>query len=104
MKELDLTQYSEETFESIKHVNEYGQEYWLARELQKVLEYSDYRNFELAIFKAMDACKNSGHDIEDHFGEVTEMVGIGSGAHRELKSYQLSRYACYLIVMNGDPD
>lgn len=99
----DLEKYNYETFESIKHVNDYGQEYWLARELQRVLEYSDYRNFELSIFKAMDACKSSGFEISDHFGEVTEMVTIGSGARRYLKSYQLSRYACYLIVMNGDP-
>lgn len=98
-----LGTYNDQTFEDIKHVNEYGQEYWLARELQRVLEYSDYRNFELSIFKAMDSCKSSGFNISDHFGEVTEMVTIGSGAHRYLKSYQLSRYACYLIVMNGDP-
>lgn len=98
-----IKHYSEETFESIKHVNDYGQEYWLARELQRVLEYSDYRNFELTISKAMEACKTAGGQVEDHFGEVTEMVEIGSGARRELKSYELSRYACYLIVMNGDP-
>lgn len=90
-------------FEDIKHVNEYGQEYWYARELAKVLQYSDYRNFEAAIFKAMEACQNSGFEISDHFGEATEMVSIGSKAHRELRSYKLSRYACYLIVMNGDP-
>lgn len=98
-----VIRYSEDTFENIKHVNEFGQEYWLARELQKVLEYSDFRNFEAAIFKAMEACQGSGHTISDHFGDVTEMVSIGSGALRPVKSYQLSRYACYLIVMNGDP-
>ena len=59
-------------------------------------------NYELTIFKAMEACKNSNNNIEDHFGEATEMVPIGSGAKRSFKSYQLSRYACYLIVMNGD--
>lgn len=99
----DLKNYSDHTFDSIKHVNNFGQEYWLARELQRVLEYSDYRNFELSIFKAMESCKTSGNNIDDHFGKVTEMVPIGSGAYRPLKSYQLSRYACYLIVMNGDP-
>lgn len=93
----------ENTFESIKHINEYGQEYWLSRELQKALEYSDYRNFEATIFKAMEACKGSGNYIPDHFGDVTEMVRIGSGAERPFKGYQLSRYACYLIAMNGDP-
>lgn len=99
----DTGNYSEELFESIKHVNEYGQEYWNARELSKVLEYKDFRNFELTVYKAMDACKNSGFEISDHFGESTEMVPIGSGAKRSLRSYQLTRYACYLIVMNGDP-
>lgn len=103
MTHTDLTKYSEQTFESIKHINEYGQEYWLARELQHVLEYNDYRNFELSIFKAMEACQGAGAEITDHFGDVTEMVPIGSGAQRALRSYQLSRYACYLIVMNGDP-
>ena len=98
-----LAEYSEQTFEGIKHINEAGQEYWLARELQRVLDYSDYRNFELSVFKAMDACKASGFNTSDHFVETTEMVTIGSSAHRYPKSYMLSRYACYLIVMNGDP-
>ena len=98
-----LVSYSEETFDSIKHINEHGAEYWLARELSKVLGYKDFRNFELLIYKAMESCKNSGYEISDHFGEVTEMVQIGSKAQRELPSYMLSRYACYLTVMNGDP-
>ncbi len=96
------TNYTESLFESIRHVNEYGQEFWYARELSKVLDYKDFRNFELTIFKAMESCENSGFKISDHFGEVTEMVTIGSGAQRGFKSYTLSRYACYLIVMNGD--
>lgn len=99
----DIEKYSEATFENIKHINEYGQEFWYARELARVLEYKDFRNFEQIIFKAMDACKNSGFDIADHFGDVTEMVEIGSKAQRGFPSYMLSRYACYLIVMNGDP-
>lgn len=99
----DIQQYSEQTFESIKHINEYGQEFWYARELARVLEYKDFRNFEQSIFKAMDACKNSGYDIADHFGDATEMVEIGLGAQRGFPSYTLSRYACYLTVMNGDP-
>ena len=89
-------------FDSIRHINEFGQEFWYARELSKVLMYHDFRNFELTMTKAMEACKNSGHEISDHFGEVTEMVSIGSGAKRGFPSYCLSRYACYLIVMNGD--
>lgn len=97
------TQYTESLFESIKHIDENGDEFWYARELSKVLEYRDFRNFELTIYKAMDACENSSNIVSDHFGEVTEMVPIGSGAKRGFKSYKLSRYACYLIVMNGDP-
>ena len=99
----DIEKYSEATFENIKHINEYGQEFWYARELARVLEYKDFRNFEQIIFKAMDACQNSGFDIADPFGDVTEMVEIGSKAQRGFPSYMLSRYACYLIVMNGDP-
>lgn len=95
--------YTESLFESIKHINEYGQEVWYARELAKVLDYKDFRNFELIIFKAMEACRNSENEISDHFGEFTEMVPIGSNAKRGFKSYQISRYGCYLIVMNGDP-
>lgn len=102
LSDEEKNNYTESLFESIRHVNGYGQEFWYARELAKALEYKDFRNFELAIFKAMDACKNSGYNVSDHFGEVTEMVTIGSGAQRGFKSYQLSRYACYLIVMNGD--
>lgn len=102
LSEEEQNNYTESLFESIKHINEYGQEFWYARELSKVLEYKDFRNFELTIFKAMEACENSKNKISDHFGEVTEMVTIGSGAQRGFKSYQLSRYACYLIVMNGD--
>lgn len=101
-KQEQQENYTDTLFESIKHINEYGQEFWYARELSKTLEYRDFRNFELSIFKAMDACKNSGYKISNHFGEVTEMVKIGSGAQRGFPSYQLSRYACYLIVMNGD--
>ena len=99
----DKTNYTETLFDSIKHINDYGEEFWYARELAKVLEYKDFRNFELTIFKAMEACSNSGFKISDHFGEVTEMVSIGSGARRGFNSYMLDRYACYLIVMNGDP-
>lgn len=95
--------YTESLFESIKHINEYGQEVWYARELAKVLDYKDFRNFELIIFKAMEACRNSENEISDHFGEFTEMVSIGSNAKRGFRSYQISRYGCYLIVMNGDP-
>lgn len=99
----ELVKYSEQTFESIKHINEYGEEYWLARELQPVLEYAQWRRFSDAIERAKLACKNSGFAVEDHFADAGKMVDIGSGAERQIDDVMLSRYACYLIVMNGDP-
>jgi DNA-damage-inducible protein D len=90
-------------FERIKQANEAGNEYWESRDLATVLEYSQYRNFEAVIEKAKLACFNSGHRIEDHFADVSKMVGIGSGAEREIGITLLSRYACYLIIQNADP-
>lgn len=94
---------NEALFESIKHVNEYGQEFWYARELQKVLEYAQWRRFSDAIERAKEACANAGFEPDDHFAGVGKMVEIGSGAEREIDDISLSRYACYLIAMNGDP-
>ena len=93
----------ENIFDNIKHVNEYGQEFWYARELQPVLEYSQWRYLKEAIERAKTACYNSGQNVADHFAEVRKMVDIGSNAKRSVEDYELSRYACYLIVMNGDP-
>ena len=93
----------ENIFDNIKHVNEYGQEFWYARELQPVLEYSQWRYLKEAIERAKTACGNSGQNVADHFAEVRKMVDIGSNAKRSVEDYELSRYACYLIVMNGDP-
>ena len=92
-----------QTFEDIKQINDNRQEFWSARALAKVLDYTDYRNFQTVIEKAKKASQNSGHHVEDHFVEVNEMVILGSGSQREINSYELSRYACYLIVQNGDP-
>ena len=100
----ELVKYSEQTFESIKHVNEYGEEYWLARELQGVLEYARWENCKKAIKRAKKACTSSGLLVEDHFRELRKMLPLGSGAEREIDDVMLSRYACYLVVMNGDPN
>ena len=90
-------------FEQIRNVDEQGNEYWSARDMAKVLEYTDFRNFLKVIDKAKISCKNSGHPVENHFVDINEMVFIGSGAERLLSSFKLSRYACYLIVQNADP-
>lgn len=90
-------------FEEIKRSNESG-EFWSARELAKVFEYVEYRNFKPVIGKAKEACANSGQSVENHFVDFHEMVAIGSGAERGFDDgVMLSRYACYLIVQNADP-
>ena len=94
--------YDNHTFEDIKHINENGIEYWYARELQKVLDYKEWRKFEGVIQRAKEACKNSNVNVIDHFVEADKMVQIGSGAERKQKDYKLTRYACYLIAQNGD--
>lgn len=94
---------AENTFETIKKVDNNGREYWSSRELAKVLEYPDYRKFLNVIDKAKVACENSGEVIHNHFVHTDEMVQIGSGAERPVDTMYLSRYACYLIVQNSDP-
>jgi DNA-damage-inducible protein D len=97
----------ENIFEKIRKVNEHGMEYWSARELYKLLGYTEYGKFIPAIERAKEACKNSGQESKDHFAHVSEMIKIATGtekeASREIKDYNLSRYACYLIAQNGDP-
>ncbi len=91
------------TFESIRQTDTDGNEFWIARELAKVLDYSEYRHFLPVIERAKEACRVSDHIVRDHFEDILEMVDIGSGAKREFAGIKLSRYACYLIVQNGDP-
>ena len=98
-----LENYNNTIFESIKHINEYGSEYWMARELMKVLEYKRWDKFCNVIENAKTACEQSEFIINDHFSQVGKMVGIGSNTTRSIIDYKLSRYACYLIVQNADP-
>lgn len=103
MNKNEIIDQHHQTFESIKNQDDAGHEYWQARQLAKVLEYSEYRHFLPVIERAKEACGNSGHAVEDHFEDILEMVEIGSGAKRKIQDIRLSRYACYLIVQNGDP-
>ena len=99
MKEIDK---NNKSFEKIKHIDENGIEFWYARELMPILQYSNWQNFENIIDKAKTSCKNSDVNILDHFIDISKMVQIGSGAERKQKDYKLSRYDCYLIAQNGD--
>lgn len=101
LTEDEQNSYTETLFESIKHINEYGNEFWYARELQKALEYSEWRNFSKVIDKAITACENSKNAVSDHFVEVNKIVDAGVTS-KPVEDYELSRYACYLIVQNGD--
>ena len=98
-----LSNSNQTIFERIKRIDQAKNEYWTARDLAKVLEYSEYRHFKPVIDRAKEACRNSGYKVADHFEDILEMVSIGSGAEREIEDVKLSRYACYLIVQNADP-
>ena len=98
----NIKEYKNKTFEDIKHTGEHGEEFWYARELQKVLDYKEWRKFENVMNKAKKACKNSNLTVADHFVGADKMVTIGSGAKRKQRDYKLTRYACYLIAQNGD--
>lgn len=90
-------------FERIRHISPAGNEFWSSRDFAQVLGYVNYRHFLAVIEKARTACFNSGQRVEDHFVGIDEMVGIGSGAQRPVKTVMMSRYACYLVIQNADP-
>ena len=98
----ELEKINETIFESIKHVDDDGNEYWYARELQKVLEYTEWRKFVGVIKKAINSCKASNYVTSDHFVGADKMRNLGKGGQRKVSDYKLSRYACYLIAQNGD--
>lgn len=99
MNDLEL---SSSIFENIKHIDEFGNEYWNARELQKTLNYKEWRKFKGVINKAIVSCDISNNSSLDHFVQLDKMIKIAKGARRKIDDYKLSRYACYLIAQNGD--
>ena len=90
-------------FENIKHIDEYNNEFWYARELQKVLEYKDWRNFQNVIDKEKESCKNSKFNLDEQLVEVNKLSKRNNNAVANIQGYKLSRYICYLIVQNADP-
>ena len=99
----EIKEYTEKVFEDIKHIDEFGNEYWLTRELQNILGYNQWRSINDLIERAKVACGESKYNVDDHFAVQRKMVDIGSKTKRKIIDYKLSRYACYLIVMNGNP-
>lgn len=99
-KELEVNYTND--FEGIKHIDEKEREYWYARELQKVLQYNKWENFEKVILKAKDSCKNSGISTDDHFPDIRKTIKMPKGAQKIINDMKLTRYACYLIAQNGD--
>ena len=100
---MEIKKYNETVFEDIKHIDEYGNEYWLARELQNVLEYKRWDKFCNVINNAKKACENSSYNVFEHFSQVGKTSKMPNGGVKKLLDYKLSRYACYLIVQNADP-
>ena len=98
----EIKEYTERVFEDIKHIDESGNEYWFARELMSILQYNLWQNFHGIIKVAMNNCNSSDYSISDHFIGVNKMVNIGSNTKRKIQDYKLTRYACYLIVLNCD--
>lgn len=104
MEKNEIEKMQHTTFEDIRQTDDAGVEFWYARDLQKVLEYGTWDKSKRVIEKALTACKKTGYNQDDHFSQVGKMVSLGSGSEREIQDIKLSRYACYLIVQNGDPN
>ena len=102
MKKID-NEYTNSVFENIKHIDEFGNEFWYARELSKVLEYKDWRNFLKVLNKAKEACKNSGINVKEQLVDINKLSKRNNNALINIGDYKLSRYICYLIVQNADP-
>ncbi len=102
MNQTNIEKQHHKTFEELKRFSDNNIEFWYARELQPALDYLSWDKFKRVIQKAVTACQNSGENPENHFSQMGKMVSLGSGSQREVEDYQLSRYACYLIVQNGD--
>lgn len=103
MGNKDIEKRYYKTFEELKHLTDGNAEFWYARDLQIALDYSSWDKFKRVILKSISSCENSGQESINHFSQVGKMVKLGSGSERKIEDYQLSRYACYLIVQNGDP-
>jgi len=99
----EIKEYTENLFENIKHIDNRGNEYWFARELQNILGYHQWRSINDLIERAKVACQESKYNLDDHFALYRKMIKLAKGATRNVVDYKLSRYACYLIVMNGNP-
>lgn len=100
---MEISLYNEKTFEDIKHIDENGIEYWLARELQEILGYTKWSNFLNVIEKAKNSVETSEIEVSDHFADVGKTIKMPKGAEKIIPDIMLTRYACYLIVQNGDP-
>ncbi len=98
----EIKEHTEKIFEDIKHIDEYGNEYWLARELQVAFEYKRWDKFCKVIENAKITCEKSKYAVSNHFSHLGKMINLGKGGKRKVEDYKLSRYACYLIVQNGD--